>query len=164
MKKSEKFVTINLRDSEGQYTPVSDVVMINLAACGNPSCERMGYCTACGHEIKNHYGVKSPNGAYSYVGSCCKKILCKNDAMEELPAPGMAYTRKDKNYIVIEEEIVNKIGNLAYVNFPGIRHFCGGLWIKNNFFDSIFSQVYEGNRYNHFYSISVKQLEIVNKA
>jgi len=163
------FITQELRNSEGLCQPVCDVVM------ENSGIERKGSCEACGHEIKNHFGVKLPSGQFLYVGSDCKQILCRPDAIQINPNEGLKFNNQyGKIQIVISESWVKRLGD--YIFQTGIVHDKYTSWEANfsnnyngayytgrhnQFLASIYSQAVENKKYSGFYFLSEKQIQAV---
>lgn len=81
----------------------------------NLGIERMGFCTACGHEINNHVGIYNPQIGYMYVGKCCASILCKPNTPQINPVSGTEYLdTTGREFVILDFEIfqtLHKIGH-----------------------------------------------------
>ena len=108
------FITHELRDTAGQYRPVTERCMIAMGI------ERLGYCQACGHEIKLHFGVISPDGFACWVGSECVKILTGDNPVLDIE-PGTRYTDSGREYILPTVEWLETLRSnaIAIVPFGG---------------------------------------------
>jgi len=153
-----KFITEEIRQSEGKAEPVSNAYMINAGK------ERQGHCQACGKEINNQYGVKLPNGALLWVGSECKKILCKSDAITLDVAPGTQWTDNGKSYVKPTEDWITRlqIGTMgetlqSIIDRKGLM-MCGGLPAKNQFLFSIW------DTYRQYGQLTEKQYTAASKS
>lgn len=166
------FITIELRSLTGQCQPVSDIVMQNLGI------ERMGICSACGHEISNHHGVYNKEFGYKYVGICCKNILCKPDAIQINPEAGSKFLNsKGNEQIVLSLDDAEKFGNSLFLLrechdkfgckwMPTFENNYNGAWyspISNDFYRNIFFSMVENFKYTGIYSMSIKQFNCIEK-
>lgn len=134
------FVTVELRESVGQCVKVSDAVMMQSHV------ERMGTCGACGHAIKNECGIRTPDGALMWVGSCCAKILCRKDAEKETVEPGSRWNDGTRDLVSMTQEEYDKLFSVA---FKGGQHHIGSgcyeyhprLYVLNMFVANILDAV-----------------------
>lgn len=156
-----KFITEELREDEGKAEPVTDAYMINVGK------ERYGFCEACGKSISKHYGVKLERGSLYWVGSECKKILCRPDAQPIDVAPGTAWTDNGKTYVKPTEDWIAKleIGAMGETYLSIIcrhekigRMGRGGLPVKNQFLFDIWLKLRE------YGQITDKQYAAANKS
>ena len=146
---SQKFITKEIRESAGQFQPVSDIVMQNIGK------ERMGNCEACGHPIELHCGVYHQAVGYLYVGKDCKQTLCARDAQTITPESGTAYTDEHGNErVIVGNDVIESLKNLLFKEVGGsiykTRH-C------NVFTESIYYQMTEGKKYSGYATLSAKQ-------
>jgi len=173
----EKFITENLRKSTGKCAVVHDLVMDNLGV------EKMGTCSACGHDIKNHFGIEIPETenqekSYIWVGSCCAKILCDSEKTMIVPAVGTKVSISDKCHVIIDRDYAEKLGNYIYdINklvydkysapwLPNFENCYNGAWYTTNYNDflaSIFNQIIINFKKDQYYHLSEKQYLIVDK-
>lgn len=170
--KKDKFVTVEIRESSGQFQKVSDVVMENVGH------ERMGFCEACGHAIENHMGIYHQSTGYMYVGKCCAKILVDSEKAIIAPETGTQYQYNGKNQIVVSEDFVRSIGNKIYRIsevidrfgekwIPSLENHYSGAWytsFHSSFTSSILETAIESKKFDGFYHMSVKQYEAIKKA
>jgi len=106
---TKKFITQELRDITGQCQIVSDATMQNLGI------ERMGFCSACNHEIKNHLRIYHSTIGYLYVGACCKQILCNPDLPIIIPISGTNFTdAKGNNRIILSFDNFSKLHKIGH--------------------------------------------------
>ena len=111
---THQFITQELRDNVGRYTPATDRWMINAGI------ERMDHCQACGHKIKHHYGVIGLDGSAFWVGSECVKILTGDNPTQDIE-PGTRYTDNGRDYILPTQEWIDALRAhaIAIVPFGG---------------------------------------------
>ncbi len=167
---TKKFITQELRDAIGQCQIVSDATMQNLGI------DRMGFCQACNHEIKNHLGIYHPTIGYLYVGACCKQILCNPDLPVIIPNSGTNFTdAKGNNRVVLSFDDYKKLGDYIFV-VGEVRGSFGDKWISsvennwngawytakhNTFLANMLYAMQESKKYNGFYSLSEKQYNCI---
>lgn len=171
------FITEKIRESVGRCALVHDVIMENLGI------EKMGVCSACGHDIKNHFGIEVPAGdneepTYIWVGSCCAKILCNPDKEMIVPAVGTLIDIDNKKIVVVDAEFVEKLGSYIYDTqrmvhdkystpwTPSLKNEYSGAWHSFNYSDflaSVLSQTISNCKKDGYYYMSEKQFAIVNK-
>jgi hypothetical protein len=139
----DKFITQSIRDASGQCQSVHDIVMINL------DIDRMGTCSACGHDITHHYGIYGEGIGYMWVGSCCKKILCASDKSQINPDHGtMSKDKFDRDIIFINQNWLKKLGDYIYQTDKKITDKNGLSWIPN--FDNNYNGAWYSSHHNDF--------------
>jgi len=170
--KKIKFITEQMREETGKCTLIHDSIMQLLGI------ERMGFCQACNHEIKNHVGIKTSEDVYLYVGKCCAKILCDPDK-SEVPAHGINFINdKGFNQVVVSKAYLKMIGDsifhteqitTKYDRYkPSFENGYSGAYYTNKhnqFIYSIYLQARESEKFNGkgIYTMSIKQYEALNK-
>jgi ribosomal protein L24E len=168
------FITQETRNNSGKFQKVSDIVMENVGI------ERMGTCSACGHEIESHVGVYHQSTGYMYVGKDCAKILTSENKEMIVPENGTQYEMNGKNQVVVSEDFVKSIGDKIYkteqpvhdkyfgTHYATFENGYAGGWYNmtyhNQFTSNVFSQVSESKKHDGFYHMSVKQYEAIKKA
>lgn len=112
---TKKFISETIREQAGQYTRVTDRAMINAGV------ERMGTCSFCGHKIRNHVGVQSPDGTLAWAGSDCASILCREDVVIDLDA-GTVYKDDGREYVAVDAVFCDRLGRAAYSDWDKLSH------------------------------------------
>jgi hypothetical protein len=154
--KKDKFVTQSLRDATGQCQTVHDVVMINLGI------ERLGTCSACGHDITHHYGIYGDNIGYMWVGSCCKKILCASDKLQINPNHGIISKDKfDRDIIFLDESVFLKLHKIGHGR--DYEHGYVDCLILDQFVCNICSTLKTNFEFTQSWFLTVKQYDCVKK-
>lgn len=152
------FITEEMRMSEGQFTRVSDGAMFNLGI------ERQGYCQACGHEIERHFGVKSPDGAYYWVGKECLKTLTGAESEIETSSIGSRYSAVNGvEWVNVGRDYLDEIDSYLYREGKD-KYGCPARYYSRAYFglvDNIIQQAYHKGRRTGEYVLSAKQLNII---
>lgn len=155
------FITEEIRLQAGRFSKVTARYM--LAA----GIERMGICGACGHEIKHHYGVKSPTGKLLWVGSQCVTILTADTAGQEIDiTPGTRWQDDGREYIKPTAAWIARLHIEAYGEtdeeyIERMKHASfgsGGRRIHNQFLASIAHSL---DRYGQ---LTIRQYEAASRA
>jgi len=152
------FITKQMRAQDGQFTRVADGAMYQAGI------ERMGYCQACGHEIDKHFGVKSPDGVYYWVGSECLRILTGKSADVEASAVGTRYTKNGSDWVNVGRDYIENALSYMYKTGRDKYGACQMLTpLYNELVYSILRQAINRGRTSGEFTLSVKQLGCVER-
>ena len=154
---TKTFITEETRKQLSKFTRVSDELMFNLGI------ERQGYCQMCGHEIQKHFGVKSPDGAYYWVGSECLKTLTGSDPEVETSSVGTVFTKAGLDWVNVGKQFLDEVSSYLFVDDKD-KYDCPVKYSSKVFSSIIYdivSKSYTYGRRTGEYVISVKQLAVI---